>query len=318
MGDHPTAKQQRLTSSGVATDDASTVTDFYQDLVLGIGIGALDALLAMGIVLIYRTTGVLNFAQAATGALSAYVAYSISAARPLTSLWLAIPAALLTGGIIGVGTFLAVSHLRSRQIALTSAVATLAVAVLLQQIIRIQYGSLAGLFPSPLDQLTTTVGGVHLPGQLLGAAVLALSLALLIGAGLKFTRVGTMVRALADNRDAARLCGANTLLLTGGVWALAGMLAALSGIFAAQGLFIEPSFLDTYFVAALIAAVIGGLRSLTGAFAGAVALEIAKNMFQTYAPTYGQYAHTFLLLLLVAVLVAAPRRWLAQSEPRAV
>lgn len=294
------------------------MTDFYQDLVLGIGIGALDALLAMGIVLIYRTTGVLNFAQAATGALSAYVAYSISATRPLSSLWLGIPVALLTGSLIGIATFLAVHRIRSRQVALTSAVATLAIAVLLQQVIRIQYGSTAGLFPSPLDSFTIVTGGVRIPGQLIGAVVSALSLALLIGAGLRFTKIGTMIRAVADNRDAARLSGGNTFLLLAGVWAAAGMLAAVSGIFAAQGLFIEPSFLDTYFVAALIAAVIGGLRSLSGAFAGAMGLEIAKNLFQTYQPAYGQYAQTFLLLLLVVVLVAAPRRWLAQTEPRSV
>jgi branched-chain amino acid transport system permease protein len=169
-----------------------------------------------------------------------------------------------------------------------------------------------------LDPLTIVTAGVRIPGQLIGATVTALSLALLIGAGLTFTRIGTMIRAIADNRNAARLCGGNAFLLIAGVWAIAGMLAAVSGIFAAQGLFIEPSFLDTYFVAALIAAVIGGLRSLSGAFAGAIGLEIAKNLFQTYEPSYGQYAQTFLLLLLVVVLVAVPRRWLAQTEPRSV
>src|SRR5437588_11464167 len=107
------------------------MTDFYQDLVLGVGIGALDALLAMGIVLIYRTTGVLNFAQAATGALSAYIAYSIVATRPLSSLWFGVPVSMLTGSLIAVATFLAVNRIRSRQVALTSAVATLAIAVLL-------------------------------------------------------------------------------------------------------------------------------------------------------------------------------------------
>jgi branched-subunit amino acid ABC-type transport system permease component len=81
----------------------------------------------------------------------------------------------------------------------------------------------------------------------------------------------------------------------------------------------DPTVLDTYFVGALIAAVLGGLRSLTGAFAGAVGLEIAHNLFSTYAPAnLAGYTQTFLIMLLIAVLVLAPRRWLASAPLRTV
>jgi branched-chain amino acid transport system permease protein len=289
-----------------------------QAVILGIGAGALDALLAMGIVLVYRTTGVLNFAQSATGMFATYVMYSVAMGRPV---WVALLVGIAMGAAVGVLTYRAVSSIDVRQVALASAVATLAIAILLQQAIRIGWGSAPPITPFPTIfsiEPAFSIGSVAVPQLYLAAVVIALAIAVSIGALLQFTRQGTMIRALADHPDAAELCGGNIPLLMGGVWAVSGALAAIAGFFVAHLQF-EASALDVYFVSALLASVLGGLRSLTGAFAGACVLETAKNLFQLQAPVDLQpYAETFLIVLLIAVLVLAPRRWLTQGPRRVV
>lgn len=298
-------------------DAERDMDEFLQGVVLGVGQGAIDGLLAMGIVLIYRTTGVLNFAQAATGTVAAYVIYSVSLGHPL---WVALVTGLLAGAGIALVTDFLVGSVGGDRSALTAAVATLAVAILLQQVIRFGWGSTAGNFPTPFGFDAYQIGSVTVPHVLAASAAVAAGLAIAIGAALQFSRAGTMIRALADNRAAAQLCGARVALLLGGVWAVAGGLAALAGFFAPQaGGAFDPSLLDLYFVGALVAAVLGALRSLTGAFVGALVLEAAKTLFGQYAPgSLTQYTDPFLIAVLIAVLVLAPRRWLAPSGQRAV
>lgn len=290
---------------------------FLQGVVLGVGTGALDGLLAMGIVLIYRTSGVLNFAQAATGTLAAYVVYSVSIDH---SVWLALVAGLLAGAATGTATYILVGSVGGRSNPLTAAVATLAVAILLQQVVHIGWGSTIGTFPTPFGIDAFQVGSVTIAHVFAVTAGLAVVLALAVGALLQYTRPGTMFRALADNPDAARLCGARVQVLIAGAWASAGALAALTGFFAPQAAAaFDPSLLDVYFVGALVAAVLGALRSLTWAFVGALALEVARTLFTLYAPSsLIDFTQPFLIAVLIAVLILAPRRWLAPGVQRAV
>jgi branched-chain amino acid transport system permease protein len=303
-------------SRAIIHHSRQTMDTFLQAVITGIGAGALDALLALGIVLIYRTSGVLNFAQAATGTLGTFVIYSASQGRPLA---LAIAAGIIAGGLTGIASFEIVRGIRTRHAALTWAVASLAIAILIQQIIRTIWGSTPqNPFPTPFGIDAVTIGSISITHLTIAGTFTAAALALGIAAALRWTRIGIMVRALADHPTAASLCGANVHLLLAGVWAIAGGLAAVAGFFAAQIVFF-PSVLDPYFVAALIAAVLGGLRSLAGAFAGAILLEISRSLFQIYAPaSLFPYTQTFLVLLLIAVLVFAPRRWLSPAGQRAV
>jgi branched-chain amino acid transport system permease protein len=298
---------------------------FLQTTVLGVGAGAVDALLALGIVLIYRTTGVLNFAVAAVGAFACYVTYSVAQGRPL---WLAAGAGLVAGMGMGIITYGAVhlvevraarvldpSRVASRGLVCT--VATLAVARLIEQIITNVWGTTTGAFPDPFGLSSVVAGGVTIPYFTVGSCLVAGGLTALLAALLRWTRVGTMVRAIADDPQAARLCGAPVVLLVGSVWAISGGLAGVAGFFDAHFAF-QPSFLDPYLVPALIAAVLGGLRSVGGAFLAAVGLEVASSLFQTYATDYAAYTATFLSILLICVLLLAPRTWLSQGRRRYV
>jgi branched-chain amino acid transport system permease protein len=292
-----------------------SLTDIAQSVVAGVGYGSIDALLAIGIVLIFRTTGVLNFAQAATGTFGGYVIYAVATGRPL---WLGLAVGIATGAALAVATNVTVSGMRSRDHALTAAVATLAIAILLAQVVRISWGTTVGSYPQPWGVGAFTVGGVTVAYLYVAALICALGLALLIAALLRWTRSGTMIRAISDHAGAAAACGANVGILVAAVWAVAGAVATVASFFAFQILF-EPSGLDTFFIGALIASVLGGLRSLPLAFVGAVLIEVAKNLFQLYGPVdLAPYAQTFTLAILILVLVLVPRRWLASGTARVV
>lgn len=293
------------------------MSTLLQTIIFGTGAGSLDGLLALGIVLVFRTTGVLNFAQAATGTLAAYVAYAVASGRPAAWLWLAVPAAIAVGAATGGITYVVVGRVRNSHLVLAPTVATLALAILLQQVVRIGWGGTAGAFPQPLAGTAWSVGGVVVPGLYLAALGTAGALATGLGFGLRYTTVGTMIRALSDNGMAARLCGANVAALHAGLWATAGALAAVAGLFAAQIVF-DPSFLDPFLLGALVAAVVGRLRSLSGAFLGAIGLEVARNLLGSYLPGIAQYTQTALLLALVAVLLFAPRGFVADMPERTV
>jgi branched-chain amino acid transport system permease protein len=291
--------------------------EFVQTVFAGIAAGSLDALLALGIVLIYRTTGVLNFAQAATGTFAAYVAYSVAQSHPL---WLAVLGSLAAGAVLGGMSYWAVSGIRSRHYALVTAVATLALSILLHQAISLIWGPTLGVFPNPFSPNAVSFAGISLSAfqQQGSEIVVAAGLALALGVFLRWTRVGTMLRALADNQEAARLCGGNVRLLLTGVWAAAGVLSGIAAFFAAEIIFF-PSFMDPLFLFSLIAAVLGGLRSLVGAFFAAIGLEVAHNLFIAYAPaSITSYPQTLLVLLLITVLLLAPWNRLARGAERAV
>src|SRR5205823_1123595 len=123
------------------------------------GHGAFDALLALGIVLTYRTSGVLNFAQASTGTFAAFVMVSVAQGRPLL---LALGAGMLAGAAAGAGTYGVVREIRATSNPLTAAVATLAVALVLQQFVRVGWGSDPTnlVFPQPFGFDTFSVGSV--------------------------------------------------------------------------------------------------------------------------------------------------------------
>jgi branched-chain amino acid transport system permease protein len=279
--------------------------ELVQTVFSGVAAGSLDALLALGIVLIYRTTGVLNFAQAATGTFAAYATYSVAQSHPL---WLATGAGLLAAAALGGASYWAISGIRSAHFALVTAVATLALSILVQQLISLIWGPALGVFPNPFSPDAVSIGSVSLPAFQQQATEIGVAafLALGLGAFLRWTRLGTMLRALADNQEAARLCGGNVPLLLTGMWAAAGALSGIAAFFAAEIVFF-PSFMDPLFLFSLIAAVLGGLRSLVGTFCSALSLEVAHNLFIAYAPAaVTPYTQTLLVVLLIAVLLVVP------------
>jgi branched-chain amino acid transport system permease protein len=287
----------------------------FADLVAG-GVlsGALVALLALGISLIYRTTGILNLSQGAMAAAGAYVCYAASKQMPMmAAMLLAIAVMAVVGALVGVG----LRNLGDDDSAVVAIIATLAVGIVIGQVIEQIWGSTPLFFPNVMGLAPVRVGPFTLDRVQLYGFVVATALAVGVAGFLRFTPAGLRLRAVAESTRGARLCGVQPMRMRLLVWAMAAGMAAVAGVFIASlsGI-LTVDTIDVYLVAALLAAVIGGLGSLPGTIAGAALIWTAKALFQAYAPNIASGAHfvslgglstTFLFAFLIAILWLRPR-----------
>ena len=246
----------------------------------GLVTGSLYGLLALGIVLIYRTTGVLNFAYGTIGAVCASFMYVFMTSSHV-GFWLAAAGALVFAAALGA----TLERLFARPVlhapVFTKAIATLALALVLQTVAQQVWPQLtqAERFSTPFDGHAVRVAGVYL--SQIDFVVLLVTAVVMIGLQLFLTRtrLGTALRATADNLSVARLMGvpAGTMFMV--VWALSAVVAALAAILLAseQGL-IDVTFMDPVLILAFVAGVVGGLDSLPGALVGGIAVGLADNL----------------------------------------
>lgn len=252
---------------------------FLQVTLTGLVTGSLYGLVALGIALIYRTTGVLNFAYGAMAAFSADFLY-ILLTGPRLNFWLALLLSLIFAALFAA----LLERLFARPLLdapiFTKAIATLALALVLRTVAQAIWPQLAETqhFPTPFEGHAIVVGGIYISAAhiatLMAAAVVVIALTLFLGR----TRIGVAMRATADNQPVARLMGVpvgRVFLLT---WALSAAVGALAAVLLAsqQGL-INITFMDPVLIFAFVAAVLGGLDSLPGALLGGLLVGVVEN-----------------------------------------
>ncbi|HEX8731827.1 MAG TPA: branched-chain amino acid ABC transporter permease [Ktedonobacterales bacterium] len=302
---------------------------FLQVTISGLVTGSLYGLLALGLVLIYRTTGVLNFAYSAISVFAAGFLY-ILLTGPRMNFWVALPLSLLFAAALGA----VVERLFARPVlhapVFTKAIATLALALVLATIEQAIWPQLAQTehFPTPFEGAAINVGGVYVTVAallaLLVTAVVVAALTLFLGR----TRLGIAMRASADNQAVAQLMGApvsRIFLLT---WSVASVVGALTAIMlAAQQRTINITYMDPVLILAFVAAVLGGLDSLPGALIGGVLVGLADNWL-----ALGLAGHqlgpldisapgiraTIIFVAFILVLLLRPQGLLGKAELRRV
>jgi branched-chain amino acid transport system permease protein len=273
------------------------------NLVGGLALGSIYALIAIGVALVYRTTGIVNFAQGELVAIGAYAyvfASSLSASPAVTLL------AAVLGGVAAGAVFFAVIHvlLRGHE-ELRLVVGTIALLTLVQGGARLlatdrPYRAETWLFRDE----TIHLGGATLPvNSLVVIAVLAVAAA---GLFLFFSRttVGKAMAAVAEDPLRAALAGipVRTMLLLS--WAGAGALAAIAGVLISPVTGVFPAMGAQVFLAAIVGAVLGGLDSIFGALLGGLVV----GLVQTYAviAVGGAFRDLVVFGLLLLVLIVRP------------
>lgn len=301
------------------------MTNFVDLVSGGILSGALVALLALGISLVYRTSGVLNLSQGALAAAGAYMCYSASRLMPM--LLAVVVATLLTSAIGGLLGLLFATRL-TEESGVVAMVATLAIGVIIAQLLLQVWGSTPIFFPNVIGLAPVGIGPVRLDRVNLwgfaGAAGLALSLSTL----LRFTHTGLALRAVADSVQGAKLSGISAIRMRILSWAIASGLAAIAGFFIASAIgILTPDLFDLYLIAGLLAAVIGGIGSLWGSVTGAMIIWVGQSIFASYAPTVSLgaaviplnlFSNTFLFALLMAAILLTRRGLFGGREQRRV
>jgi branched-chain amino acid transport system permease protein len=264
------------------------MTLFLVALVSGAVTGVVYALAALGLVIVYRATRVLNFAHGAMGMVSAYVfgRWLHESAAPRLS----TPVALLLTMLFAIGLGLFVERVVIRPLRdapiLTKVIATLAFLTVLQYLAGAVFGDATYFFRSIFPEGTVNIGIEFLTISSIYNVVVTAAIVVLLTVFLRYTRTGTALRAVSNDPDAAGLAGIDVTRVNQIAWALGSVLAAIAGL-----LLIPDTNLNTFTLTLTVilygvgAAVFGGLVSLPLTLVGGIILGVATVLAKTYAPS---------------------------------
>jgi branched-chain amino acid transport system permease protein len=288
---------------------AAAFSDFMQQVVSGLASGGIYALLALALVIIHRSTGVINFAQGEMATLSTYIAWTLTVNHGW-SYWPAFAATLAISFGGGVGIHRAVIRPVERGSVLRIVIVTIGLLVAINGYVIWQWGGEPQQLRSPFGTDTFDVGGVVVAAHDIGTICVALGIVFLLWLLFQFTKVGLALRAVAVNPDEARLVGVRVTWMLALGWGLAATLGGVAGMLTAPTVGLDPNMMAPVLIYAFAAAVLGGIDSPIGAVVGGLILGVLLNML-SYLSQYGTFdwfteelrLPAALLIILVVLLV---------------
>jgi branched-chain amino acid transport system permease protein len=277
--------------------------DVIPVIVSGIASGSAYALLALGIVIIFRSTDTVHFAIGDTGTLVVYIAaLAVAQGAPLM---VALVISLLLGGLIGSATQrLLIRPLgHRRNIVFIALVVTIGLGLLIRALIGAVWGHQATPFP-PLISGSVSIAGVVIAANKLLATGIALCAMLLVGWFFGRTALGAAMRASAEDPFAARLIGLNADRIALLSWFLGCSLATLALFFLAAESSLTPTLANHPLFRAFAGVFLGGLTSMPGAVAGGFAIGVLDNLAGRYVSA--NFRDTIVFGVIVAILFLRP------------
>jgi branched-chain amino acid transport system permease protein len=288
------------------------VEKLLQYALTGLSAGSLYALVALGIVLIYRSTRVLNFAHGNVATFATFVSFSMLSHQYPFGLTLAV--SLLVGALVGIVFYFTVLVRAQREGAnlLGMVILTLGLALILEGVIVYLWGAEPVSLPFPIsDTKTYKVGPVVVSQLALATLGAGLAGSVLLYLLVQRTRLGLAMRATSENVMAAQTLGIPTRLVLGIAWGVASALGVVAGIFLAPALLLDPFFMLDPFLKGFAAAVLGGLNSLPGAVVGALILGVAESLTGAYMTI--QFKNTLAFVVIIVVLLIRPEGLLGKE-----
>ena len=284
-------------------------------LVLGVVYGGIYGLIAVGLVLVYRGTRVINFAQGEIGTFSLYIAWWVTTEQH-APWWLGALAAILTATAIGVLFERLVVRRMVDATRLSVAVATVGLALLLLALELKWWGLSPRSVRAPVGGIGWKVAGVYVtPTQAISLAVV-LAAGLGLAALLRKTDFGLGVLAAADDPVAVRLVGVRLWWVSAFTWGLGAALASVAALlFEPTVTVFAPDYAGRLFIAGLVAALVGGLASLPGAFVGGIAVGIIEVLVRdkTLTWTFPGTTTVAMFVVILLVLLLRPRGLLGKA-----
>ncbi len=282
----------------------------------GLTLGVVFAAFALCLVLIFRATRVINFAQGAQAMFTTYLALEVL--QRGGSYWVALPVALIAGFLLGAFVERVIVRPVENGPEINPVIVTLGIFVALEALAAVLFGNVLEAFPAPFALDALQVGGttVSLTSNDLWkyVAVLIAMVALLLL--FSATSLGLQMRAAAFGQEVARLLGVKVgQMLTLG-WALAGLFGSLAGLLIGGGGLISPTFMQGVVVFGFVAAVLGGLDSFVGALVGGIVLGLTSSYVSGYLGS--ELVTMAALLILMGVLLLRPGGLFSSTVARKV
>jgi branched-chain amino acid transport system permease protein len=295
-----------------------TSTIFAQQTVAGLAQGTIFASLALALVLIYRATKHINFAQGEMAMATTYVAYQLT--RWGVSYWLAffltLVIAFALGAVVQLGLIRPVEH-RS---VIAVVIVTIGLFILIDGLVTWKWGADQKFMPAPFGNRVYHLGDVALARQDIGILIITLGSVFLLWAFFRFTKIGLGMRAAAVRPAAARLVGVRTDALLAVGWGLAAVLGAVAGLMTEPTQYVlQPTMMQAVLLYAFAAAVLGGLESPAGAVVGGLALGVFLNLVGQYVGfATSELRLPIAFAVLLGVLLLKPNGLFGRREVRRV
>jgi branched-chain amino acid transport system permease protein len=278
------------------------VTTFLQLIVVGISTGSVFGIVGVALVLVYRTTGIVNFAQGVFAVLGAMFTFELRSHLPLLA---AIVLAVVLTAVVGTIAALIAVGFRGRTTHLASLVITVGIALLAEAILLATVGEVPRSYPG-VWQHAWDIGGVLVQPQYVLIAGVALAATILLTLFLRGTVVGQALVASADSPRAAELVGLNVRAVAVIAFAVAGGLCALGGALLAPTVPVVYNADLALTINGFAAAVFGGLASIRLALLGGYALGIVEQLVVGYIDP--QYNLTIALIVMLVLIGWRSRR----------
>jgi branched-chain amino acid transport system permease protein len=275
---------------------------FAQQTVAGLALGAVFGSLALALVLIYRATEVINFAQGELATATTYIAYQLTlwGLSYWLSFFLTLLIAFALGAVIQIVVIRPIQHS-----VIAVVIVTVGMFILIDGLVTWKWGADLKFMKAPFGNTVYNAGGVAFAQQDIGVLLVSILSVVLLWVLFQFTKLGLAMRAAALRPAAAALVGVrvNWMLAIG--WGLAAVLGAVAGLMTEPTQFLQPTMMQAILLYAFAAAVLGGLESPVGAVIGGLALGVFLNLIGQYvgfATSELRLPIAFAVLLLVLLL----------------
>jgi branched-chain amino acid transport system permease protein len=272
-----------------------------QQIFSGLAAGAIYASLALALVMIYRATDLVNFAQGEMAMFSTYIAWTlVNAGLPF---WGAFIITLLASFLGGMAIERVVIRPVENAPVLAAVVVTIGLALIFNSLAGWIYSYTVQDFQSPFPD--RPLFGALITTRDLGVIGVTLVMLFLLFAFFRFTATGLAMRAAAQNPASARLCGIRVGRMLAIGWGLAAAIGAAAGVMVAPVLFLDPNMMGGVLVYAFAGALLGGITSPVGAVIGGLIVGVTENLVGTYLIA-SQLKLTVAFALIILVLVFRP------------
>jgi branched-chain amino acid transport system permease protein len=286
-------------------------------IVIGLAFGGVYALSGVGLVVLYRATGVLNIAFGAIGAAGALIAYYLINHTSCPD-WLAFTVCVLFGGVVNLAYGMVFGPAFARRDPLVKMMGTLGLALILLGLMAWRApigGAFARFLPLPSTQHQYSVFGTQVNLTQIISIALALAITVAVSIFLRVTKLGTAMRAMANDREITATLGVPVRRVEAAAWFGSGLACGAAGLILPDLLTsLDYSALTFLVISALAAALIGRLRSLWITLLGGMAVGVFQAVLSPYASFSAYRSSAPFVLAIVALLIISRRRVVSVSR----